>query len=529
MKVAAAEPAPRSILALKPGHDGAVALVEDGRLVFSREAEKDSNKRNGPLTIEDTLAAMEQTDRVPDVIAVSGWHRELDGLLLPTGAGYHGLDEGRWRETRYLGQPVRHYSGTHERSHIYSGVAMSSFEPESPLALLVWEGIIGAFYEWHGARRPIRRFPVLTEPGARYAALFCIADTDFPATAPWPDRSAAGKLMAVAGLADLQPPSDESQRLVESLISAESMYPDFKWRNRTTPLYNSGIPSMELARAARYLSNRLFDGFLGAAKQVFANRDRPLVVAGGCGLNCEWNSLWRESGLFTDVFVPPCANDSGSAIGTAMDAYAALGGPCRLEWAVDAGPPFDMNEEPDTAEWQELPYEPQSVGRRLASGDIVAWAWGRAEIGPRALGRRSLLARATDPASRDALNAIKRRDAYRPVAPACLAEDLHTWFDAEFDDPFMLYVRSVRHPDRLPAVTHTDGTARVQSVDTRCAEFRELLLAVRGATGVGVVCNTSLNFPGQGFINSMSDLTQFCRSRGIPHMVVDGRWFRRLH
>jgi hydroxymethyl cephem carbamoyltransferase len=120
------------------------------------------------------------------------------------------------------------------------------------------------------------------------------------------------------------------------------------------------------------------------------------------------------------------------------------------------------------------------------------------------------------------------REHYRPVAPCCRLEDAGRVFDAGFEDPYMLYFRLVRSDQKLEAVTHVDGSARAQTVtrETNSRQY-DLLSAFADVHGVGVLCNTSLNFKGTGFINRMSELVRYCESRGVPEMVVGDVWFSR--
>lgn len=517
------------VLALKPGHDGAVALVSDGQLVFSLESEKDSLERYGPITAQVLVEALGEAPTFPEVVALGGWYKVLPGLMGSIGAGYEGLSPGRLEHSRIFGHDVRVYSSSHERSHLYGGVALSPFDPDGELAILVWEGTIGAFYRWRGPAAPIERHDVLDQPGGRYAALFEVANPDFPDAGEHPSNAAAGKLMALAGLADGQRPSTDSVHVVESLLNIRSLWPFYKARYRRSPLYNSGVkdPEPELCRAGRYLSDRLFEIYRKAAEELFAP-GLPLVITGGCGLNCDWNTAWRSSGLFSEVFVPPVANDSGSAIGTAVDAAVQLGDACTLEWDVYRGARFVHDADPASQGWLAEPLDADRVSASLERGRVVAWVQGRCEIGPRALGNRSLLASAADSLSHKRLNTIKQREPYRPIAPVCLEEDLGHWFDDSHSDPHMLYFRRVRHPDRIPAVTHADGSARVQSVTASShPRLHELLVTHRARTGIGVLCNTSLNFSGTGFINRASELLHYCDEVGIDDLVLAGTLYRR--
>ena len=402
---------------------------------------------------------------------------------------------------------------------------MGPAAPYEDCAILVWEGTIGALYRWRDNGTRLSHLPVLSEPGARYSALLALADPSFPDTGAYPRTEAAGKVMALAGYADAAVTSGE-EAAVDRLLSLTTTYPLNKAAFRDTPLYNCGVHTPTTHRAAAWLGDRIFELFYDAAER-WLPRNLPLLIAGGCGLNCEWNSRWLKSGLFAEVFVPPCADDSGSAIGTAVDASCHLGEPCRLDWDVYRGAPFRVDQAADDQRWTSQPLVERELADLIVSGDVVAWVQGRCEIGPRALGHRSLLASPFVTASRDRLNAIKRRESYRPIGPCCLAEELVKWFCPPIDDPHMLFFSTVT-TQRLPAVTHVDGSARVQSVRSDGPSgLRRLLLAMRQATGIGVLCNTSLNFPGRGFINTSSELFAYAEQTGIDHVVVDGLWHQR--
>jgi len=339
------------VLALKPGHDGSVAYVEDGKLVFSYEAEKDSFERHSDLTAQVMFSALTACPDVPDLVAIGGWHKTLPGLASAVAAGYHGLDPSPIERGRLLGHDVLLHSSSHERSHIFGGVAMSGLDPENELAVLVYEGVLGAFYYWRGPTEPLERFAALDQPGARYSAMFALADPSFPDHGRFPPSVYAGKLMALIGFADEQEPTQDSRNVVDSLLDIRSLYPFAKARYRKSALHNVGVEDAELCRAARLLSTRLFERFLDVAVRSLPP-GLPLVVVGGCGLNCDWNTLWRRCGHFSSVFVPPCADDSGSAIGSAVDAAVAAGEPCRLEWNVSSGAPFVFDAGPERTGWR---------------------------------------------------------------------------------------------------------------------------------------------------------------------------------
>lgn len=245
------------------------------------------------------------------------------------------------------------------------------------------------------------------------------------------------------------------------------------------------------------------------------------------GLNCGWNRRWEESELFSEVFVPPCADDSGSAIGTAVDALVQTGHPCSLEWDVYRGAPFIDDTVPTG--WVKSPMDPAVVAMLLESGHIVAWVQGRCEIVPSCPGHRSLLASPRDASTRGRLNEMKGRESYRPIAPVCLEEDLPRWFDRARSDEHMLYLLTVLRPTEVAAITHVDGSARVQAVTpTSCPTLHAVLVAHRAHTGIGMLCNTSLNHKGRGFLNRTSELVRYCEDRNIDHFVIDDVLFTRV-
>jgi hydroxymethyl cephem carbamoyltransferase len=512
------------IVGIKPGHDGAIAAVADGKLLYSLESEKDSDLRYVDLRPNAVLSLSEHVGQPPDVIALGGWFKAAtaqSGGERGIGAGYFGLGEPETRATSFFGRPGTFFTSSHERSHIAMAVGMAP-RNDSPLhVVLVWEGAIGNFYLLDQKFSVKQHIPVMKWPGHRYAFPYPLARAA-PVGNAFSPGADAGKLMALAAYAD---PADADPATIETveriLDSSEHLLAhDF----RDTALYGSGVESESTKIAAALLTQRIFRAFADVAtEQIPAGL--PLYISGGCGLNCDWNVQWRELGHFSSVFVPPCASDSGSALGTAIDAQLALTGDPYIEWDVYSGLEFEWDFEPPAPRWQRRKLDERLLADALASGRVVAWVQGRWEIGPRALGARSLLAEPYSAATKDRLNAIKQREDYRPIAPCCRLEDAGVAFHEDFEDPYMLYFRYVRM-NQLGAITHVDGTARAQTVTKETNKPLHDLLTVFGERhGVGVLCNTSLNFKGLGFINCMSDLVRYCQNRGVPEIVVGDVWF----
>jgi carbamoyltransferase len=237
-----------------------------------------------------------------------------------------------------------------------------------------------------------------------------------------------------------------------------------------------------------------------------------LCLAGGVALNSVMNTrLLREAG-FERIFVQPAASDAGNALGAALWVWHQRLGRPRGQPMTHAfhGPDWSERAQADALAGQGLqvrtaPDPAEEAARLLADGRIVGWFQGRAEVGPRALGARSILADPRRAETKDIVNArVKRREAFRPFAPSVLDEHGPDWFDGYAPNPFMLLVQPVRRERRaqIPAVTHVDGTARLQSVTA--AEhplYHRLISRYAAHTGVPVVLNTSFNLRGEPIVH----------------------------
>lgn len=513
------------ILSYNPGHDGAVAYVRDGHLVFSIEAEKDSNYRYMPASPSNVLASLEQLDEIPDVVCVGGWWpREARPIGTAPHAGYRGIEVSSTmvENRRMFGQVVRHFSSSHERSHLLCAYGMSGLARGTPCYALVWEGAIGAFYEIDGGGHVTLLGDVMNQPGNRYCSIFGLADPTFPKNAPFSRFSDAGKLMALASFSKRSEATPQEEELMTFLLSSPDVRLDMYEKLASSPYFNVGVEDANFRDFAGIYSDRIFEAFHAFARANM-RKGLPLVVAGGCGLNCDWNTKWVETGLFADVFVPPVANDSGSAIGTAIDAQLQLTGNATIEWDVYAGLAFQADGDFETNRYDLVDAASDLVADLLASDLILGWVNGRWEIGPRALGNRSILAAPFADATRIRLNEIKQREQFRPIAPVCLREDAARWFGCTRESPYMLFTHRATTA-ALAAVTHVNSTARLQTVTANTnAPLHDLLLAFRKRTGYGVLCNTSLNFNGKGFINNIADLDIYAVERGLDGFVVEGR------
>jgi hydroxymethyl cephem carbamoyltransferase len=510
-----------NILSLKPGHDGSISFIQDGNLQFSFEGEKDSHTRYTsihPVTVVDALLYI---DEVPDVLAVGGWYKGpwiTDPTYL---SGYFGCEEScrHERPIEVFGRPGRLFSSTHERSHLLCAYGMSPFEQGQQCYALIWEGQIGAFYQIDEEVRITKLTDVLPGVGDKYLYFYNLAhskeDIDF---------SAAGKLMALAAFSKRTRPSEEDQRLIDFVVNDAKLMSTPLDAASWSSLFRKGVENERFKNLAGVFSDQLYDRVLETVKP-HVNLRAPLLIAGGCALNCDWNTRWLESNMFTDVFVPPCANDSGSGIGTAIDAQLYFTGSAKVDWTVYAGAPFvnDMSGEP--VGFHKTDVSARDIALLLSKKYILGWVQGRYEIGPRALGHRSILAEPFTVETRNRLNEIKRREGYRPFAPVCLEERVHEYFDWQGPSRHMLYFQRVKC-NNLKAVTHVDGTVRVQTLRKDDADLLyQVIENFRQITGTAVLCNTSLNAHGRGFINRLSELVRFTLERRLDGFVIEGQLY----
>jgi carbamoyltransferase len=257
---------------------------------------------------------------------------------------------------------------------------------------------------------------------------------------------------------------------------------------------------------------------------------RHLAMAGGVALNCVMNARIRDAGLFERVWVQPAAGDAGTALGAALWTDWTSRGRERA-WSMDHayfGPEFSAHEIQTFLDRGKIRYRRADdiageASRLLAQDKIIGWFQGRMEFGPRALGGRSILASPLSPDMQARLNEIKDREDFRPVAPVVLEEEAASWFAGGAVSPFMLFVYDVA-PDkaeRIPAVRHVDGTARIQTVNrAQNPLYYDLIKAFQRRTGVPVLVNTSFNTRSEPVVCTPRDAVECFWSSPIDALAI---------
>ncbi|MEB2488868.1 carbamoyltransferase C-terminal domain-containing protein [Burkholderia multivorans] len=262
--------------------------------------------------------------------------------------------------------------------------------------------------------------------------------------------------------------------------------------------------------------------------------EKQLAMAGGVALNCVMNARIRDRGPFDDVWVQPAAGDAGTALGAALWTDFRERG-ARGDWRMDhayLGPSFEDDAIEAFIREAQLPYRrlndvAAQTAALLAQNRVIGWFQGRMEFGPRALGARSILASPIDPDMQRKLNRIKDREDFRPVAPVALESKAHEWFSGgrrePLHAPFMLFVYDVRpeRSERIPAVRHIDGTARVQTVGPQQNPLLHALLSEFDAlTGVPVLVNTSFNTRGEPIVCTPRDAIECFWTSPLDALVI---------
>lgn len=269
---------------------------------------------------------------------------------------------------------------------------------------------------------------------------------------------------------------------------------------------------------------------------------RNLCYAGGVALNCIANERIIREGGFDSVYVMPAAEDSGVALGAAFHGLWTLRGRNgRVRVDVDAMGAQYSAEAVDAAlasvpgtRWERPPRLEDEVADALAAGEIIGMMRGRSELGPRALGQRSILCDPRLPHGKELLNSrVKFREAFRPFAPVILREHATEWFELDGvspDSPFMMRIVDVREARRaqVPAVVHVDGSGRLQTVTERDnPHLHRLLSAFFERTGVPLLLNTSFNIMGEPIVETPEDALWCLLGTGIDAVALEDRFVRR--
>lgn len=546
-------------LGVGASHNGGACLIADGELVVAIQEERLTRVKRGRLRPAfDTLAIRYCLDWAGiDIVDLSlvGISRDEPIAMPESDLGRNPLFEGRRLP------PIAYIS--HHRAHAAAAWFQSGF---SEAAVLVIDGLGSPTEDCEPAERaaaardgwetlsiyragsgrltclhkdvaPDRSWLSISERGmARFAGIGGMYSA--AARLVFGQYLEAGKLM---GLAPYGRPIFAPDRFfgidadgglafrdeIPALFGEDALWPERE--DEYADLAASVQAALERAVLCTVRRTRALTGL------------RHLAYAGGVALNCLANERILREGGFDDVFVMPAAEDSGTSIGAAVAGLLDDNRPPaprriirdstgrryrrdEVALALDAFIPSNPVR----------PATPQAIASTLASGALVGWFAGGSELGPRALGHRSILADPRRAHTWPDLNRRKGRESFRPLAPVVLAEHADEWFEmgGRPESPFMLRVCAVREHrrDQIPAVVHVDATARVQTLAReQNPELYEVLVAFHGETGVPVLVNTSLNAAGEPIVETPEDALWCAARLGLGSLVLEDRLVTLSH
>jgi len=474
-------------------HDAAIAVFDNGSLVFASHSERFSGKKND-RDLYSKLVLHAKQYGPPD--RVYWYERPFLKTLRQffAGQGWKSKDNdiGIYLARYDITAPITYVD--HHLSHAAGGYFTSGFDN----ACIV---VIDAIGEWDTATiweakgNSLKKKWSLRYPHS--VGLFYSAMTQRVGLKPNEDEYI---LMGMAAYGN----SSLENKIYHDFVEAEDNVKFTRNLHRGCMDWAPDLiikDSFDIAAGTQAVYETLFMTILRKAKKLAPSDN--LVLMGGCALNCSANRLTGR--YFNNTWIMPNPGDAGSAVGAVLAKHP--------EWKMsqDQFSPFlgyDMGYHTSN----------ETIVEYLLDSKICGLARGRSEFGPRALGNRSLLADPRGKDIKDRVNAIKQRQEFRPFAPAILEELVDTYFDMPpgwINSRYMQVIARCRVPDLFPAIVHRDGTSRVQTVPNDGSPFRELLELWYVRTGCPMLLNTSLNIKGKPMVNDYSDAQDFERHYGV--------------
>lgn len=552
-------------------HDSTACIVKDGKLIVAIEEERlnrDKHTRAFPrLAIERCLKIADLSNNDVDHIAISikptyNWKKKVTHAFTNFKTWkpfinhelFHGYSKQKsfwvwykqYFENRKIGPKVHFIQ--HHLSHAPGTFFISPYK-EAALLGLDGSGEWATTWLGYGNGNKITQLGESFFPhslGSFYEAItqFCGFRTNYD----------EGKTMGLAPMGDYRIFYDEVSKLVSVDKTGQLHfdltyfnYQNMSWKRLSPKFYNkfgSGRKHgekiekhhMDMAAAfQRVLEDKVLEICEILYQQTKADY---LVISGGVSLNSVMNGRIVRESPFEDVYVMPAAGDNGTAIGAAFYLYNGI-----LEFPRTfihenpfVGTSYTNDEIKKVIDGAKLNSEYHenicnTAANELVDGKIIGWFQGAMEIGPRALGNRSILANPAFPQMKDKINEeVKFREAYRPFAPSAIVESYKEYFDLDVEAPFMLKVCQVKKEKQriIPAITHVDGSARLQTVNKETnPRYHELIKLVGEKTGVPVVLNTSFNIQGEPVVESPKDAIRCFFSTGLDVLIIGNYLLRK--
>jgi len=547
--------------------DSSAALLKDGRLIGAIEEEKIvSRKHTGefPASAIEYLLKTENIG-IEEIGHIAffwdpflGLHHRMLSILknMPSSLAFFSSHSGIWSSMVFVNNMIKkafnlkkqtykfHYIN-HHLAHVASSYFLSDFK-ESAILTVDGSGEWTNTGMYHARASDILRIKEFSYPnslGYLYASV-----TQYLGFKP---NSGEGKVM---GLSSYGKPAylDKFRQIVKlcpegeykldlsyfdyyrnaAHVNNDKLWVSEKFIDEFGPMRmpESSIEERHEAIAAS-LQCVLNEAMLHMASYLYSvAKSENLCVAGGVALNSVANGYVLKNSKFKNIFIQPAAGDGGGSVGAALYMHNCILKKPRVfsNEVIFLGPAFTGEEILKEVKAHNLPYrhvDPTAEGARLlADGKIIGWFQGRMEFGPRALGHRSIIADPRRPEMKDIVNLkVKHREPFRPFAPSILEEKLTEYFDHDYPSPVMLLVYDVL-PDKrdaIPAVTHVDGTGRVQTVSRKeCPVYYDLINNFYKNTGVPVILNTSFNVRGKPIVCTPKQAIDCFLSTRMDYLIM---------
>jgi carbamoyltransferase len=530
-------------------HDPSAALVIDGEIVAAAEEERFSRRKHGKRPVpfsawelpEQAAAwCLREAGLRPEDLDAVAYSYDPD-LVRP---GQPGLDE-RWEDLRttyarrapnFLATALPGLDPAQVRyvpHHIAHAASAGLAAPYAECAVLVCDGRGEAVSHLAGHYRDGELTVLASQELPHSLGLMYEEVTEHLGFLRSNDEY---KVMALASYGEPRH-LRELRELVYATGDGGFRVQPVDWSTYAKSLESGEKWTADHADLAASVQTRLEEVLLDLIRWLHERTGaRHLAMAGGVALNCVANTRLLAEGPFEDIWVQPASGDSGTALGGALHLARTHGDPVTPMPGADLGRGWTDEELAAWLDVARVPYErpadlAETIADELARDRVVAWFQGRSEYGPRALGRRSLLAHPGRAGNTERLNDVKGREQFRPIAPMVLAGRAAEIFErGPASSPYMLFVHDVRPGwrERIPAVVHVDGTARVQTVEPgRDPLLARMLTAFEARTGLPVVVNTSLNTAGRPMVDDPRDALECFGSAPVDVLAIGPFLVRR--
>jgi len=464
-----------NILGLNFGHDGSVCLVKDGRLEFAIATERISKIKKQQGFTDDIINYVLDSCCITlddiDCVATNDFKQEVFG------------NQCLVDKIVIQGKEFKCYIIPHHLSHCASAYYTSPYDEAYCFSMDCSMG------------KPEANSLVAYGRGKNLKAMYCPAEMVGVLYGEVTERLGLGPALHKAGT-------------TMGLASYGTPF-DFDYQSYTDDIKHK----MNVAASVQ----DLFEKKVLNVLSEIDNKTDNLCLSGGSFLNCNANSKVVMHSKFKNVHHFPACGDDGTSVGSALYVAHHILGESRHDY-----------QQKDLCytgrEYQSQTPDYEYIAKQLADGKIIGFFQGRSEFGPRALGNRSILADPRNFHNRELINhVVKNREWFRPFAPVTLEECYQDWFDFPIPSPYMLYTAQVKHPEKIPAVTHIDGSARFQTVNRQTnPHYYEIIKAFGNLTDVPVLLNTSLNGNGQPILETEEDAKEFYKNSNLDMMFING-------